>query len=144
MRHRSLGPVLSVKKIGHFAVERGLVRAIPLREAQRQGFFCKGDGTINLSFGVTGLSKVIESSGVDSRLVQIFSQSKTLFQVTASFLQVSLFAGENTQDVMNLCQRESIMGGFIQVQFLPSQFPPFPHLLLTLTLQPPINLNLAP
>src|SRR5260370_9524583 len=116
MRRRSFGSVLRVKKLGHFAVERGRVRAIPRREAQRQGFFWKGDGTINLSFGVTGLSKVIESSGVDSRLVQIFSQSKTLFQVTASFLQVSLFAGENTQDVMNLCQRDSIMRGFRQVQ----------------------------
>src|SRR5438477_5804384 len=92
-----------MKKIGHFAVKRGLVRAVPLREAQCQGFFCKGDSAVNLSFGVTGLSKVIESSGVDSRLVQIFSQSKTLFQVTASFLQVSLFAGENTQNIMNLC-----------------------------------------
>ena len=94
--------MLSVKKISQFAVERGLVMAIPLREAQRQGFFCKGDSAINFSFDVTGLGKIVESSGVDSRLAQIFSQSKTLFQVTASFLQLSLFAGKNTQNVMNL------------------------------------------
>src|SRR5437763_10518473 len=130
-----------MKKIGHFAVKRGLVRAVPLREAQRQGFFCKGDSAINFSFGVTGLSKVIESSGVDCRLRQIFSQSKTLFQVTASFLQVALLAGENTQDVMNLCQRKSIMGGFSQVQCLASQFQRFAVLFLTVGSQAPISIK---
>ena len=73
--------------------------------------------------------------------MQIFSQSKTLFQLTASFLQVSLLAGENTQNIMNLCQRKSIMGGFSQVQCLASQFQRFADLSLPVGRQTPISIE---